>query len=288
MQSLKTILLMLAAILAIHALSACSTPSHPSVKSSGLASSFVETEKKAFGGEAAIENSFVFVAGELFAFFDPDATGKMKRRRMSDGFTTTVLESDARFSYVMENEDHLLNFVTIGGHIFRSQSFDGGLTWINQIKVVEANMVQWNPGVVKDLSGNWHMLIEADETGLPAQGGVACYYFTSADGLTWTPQGKVIEACGNPYLAATQNGLLVIHGDLSSGVWVTTASTFKNGVWTKHLDRFSIYSPNVHVCDPHAIEKDGKILLSVSVDQNSIALMSSNESMSDLFERLSQ
>lgn len=288
MQSLKIILIMLAAIAALH-LTACGKKNRePDLVFTGTANQFRQTEKRAFNGEAAIENSFVFISNVLHAFYDPIATGAMKRKNMASGTTQTVLPNGARFSYVRENEGELLNFVTIEGDIYRSRSTDGGFTWIDQIKVVEAERVQWNPGVARDTLGGWHMLIESSETGTGAfQGDVGCYYFTSADGLTWAARGRVIDKCGNPYLVFTSRGLLVIHGDLRD-VWSTTATTFDGTTWQTHREKFGIGSPGVHVCDPHAIEVDGKILLSVSVDQNSITLSESNETFEQLHERLVQ
>lgn len=287
MTSFKIILILFLLALALH-LTACAENRQPDLVFTGEANTFSQTEKRAFGGEAAIENSFVFISNVLHAFYDPDATGAMKRKNMASGATQTGLPNGARFSYVMENEGELLNFVTIEGDIYRSRSTDGGLTWVDQIKVVEAERVQWNPGVARDSLGGWHMLIESSETGTGAfQGDVGCYYFTSADGITWAPQGRVIDRCGNPYLVFTSRGLLVIHGDLRD-VWSTTATTFDGETWTTHREKFGIGSPGVHVCDPHAIEVDGKILLSVSVDQNSITLSESNETFEQLHERLVQ
>lgn len=285
MKNLKIILIMLAAIAALH-LAACAKDRQPDLVFQGNANQFRQTEKRAFSGEAAIENSFVFISNVLYAFYDPSATGAMKRKNMATGATQTVAASGARFSYVIAEGGELLNFVTIGGSIYRSRSTDGGLTWVDQIKVVEAERVQWNPGVVRDALGAWHMLIESSETGLGAfQGDVGCYYFTSADGVAWQARGRVIDRCGNPYLVFTSRGLLVIHGDLRD-VWSTTATTFDGTTWTTHREKFDIGSPGVHVCDPHAIEVDGKILLSVSVDQNSITLAESNETFEQLHERL--
>lgn len=266
-------------------LTACVKP-RPDLYFAGSENKFSQTEKMAFGGEAAIENSFVRVDGETYAFFDPNATGAMKRRNMRTGETVQVLDSGARFSYVIELGSMLLNFVTINGQIYKSRSLDGGLTWIDQIKIQEAPMVQWNPGVVIDAHGKWHMLVEADETGLPNQAGTGCYYYTSDDGEIWVGRGNVLPGCGNPFIAAVSGGLLVIHGDISTGTWVTTASTFNGHEWRKHRDQFEIGSQGVHVCDPHAMETDGKILLSVSVDQNSITLSEALDSFEKLFQRL--
>jgi hypothetical protein len=263
----------------------CSKKKDPDLIFSGSENHFYQKEKKAFGGVEAIENSFVRVQGIIVAFFDPRATGEMQRMELTSGNARRVLADNARFSYVMEHDEALLNFVTIANDIYRMESFDHGQTWTAPEMIIKAEMVQWNPGVVQDRSGKWHMLVEADETGLPNQGGVACYYFTSLDGNSWTKHGKVIDHCGNPYMVATEEGILVIHGD-SRGVWRTTASTFDGLKWRTHLDKFMIESPGVHVCDPHAIQANGKILLSVSVDQNSITLTEAFDSFESLYSRL--
>lgn len=274
-------------VLAILSCAACAKPEAPSLAFSGSENRFATTENRAWGGAAAIENSFVLHYGKLLAFFDPYATGAMSRRDMGSGETQSVLPGGARFSYVLNHNEELLNFVTIDGRINRMSSSDGGLTWSQPIEIQSAPLVQWNPGVVVDSNGLWHMLIEASETGTgPLQGNAACYYYTSADGISWASHGRVIERCGNPFLAATSRGLLVIHGDLEPGVWQTTASTFDGTTWQTHRDKWAIGSAGVHVCDPHAIEIDGKILLSVSVDQNSITLTQAIDSFESLYERL--
>lgn len=89
-------------------------------------------------------------------------------------------------------------------------------------------------------------------------------------------------------LTATQNGLLIFYGDLTGDFWTTSVATFDGTSWVKHKDKFDIGTPSVHVCDPHAIEVDGKILLSVSVDQNSITLTEASDSFEALFERLTK
>jgi hypothetical protein len=266
---------------------ACAKPSAPDLLFSGSENRFSTTEKRAWGGIEAIENSFVISGGELMAFFDPAATGEMRKRSMASGQTRSVLPGNARFSYVIAEMGELHNFVTISGRIHRMRSSDHGETWSDPIEIQAAPMVQWNPGVVKDGNGLWHMLIEASETGVgPLQGNVGCYYYTSADGDAWISHGRVIDKCGNPWLAATSRGLLVIHGDLKPGYWQTTASTFDGSTWETHRDKWLIHSPGVHVCDPHAIEIDGRIILSVSVDQNSITLTEAADGLESLHQRL--
>lgn len=266
---------------------ACAKNKNPDLTFTGSENRFSTTEKRAWGGIEAIENSFVMTGGKLVAFFDPAATGEMRRREMDSGATKSVLPRNARFSYVIEHGGELLNFVTIDGRINRMRSTDHGHTWIDQTEIQSSPMIQWNPGVVVDSSGTWHMLVEASATGVgPFQGDTGCYYYTSADGDNWTSHGLAIPRCGNAFLVATTRGLLVIHGDLQPGYWQTTASTFDGATWETHRDKFLVASEGVHVCDPHAIETNGKIILSVSVDQNSITLTEANDSFESLHARL--
>lgn len=254
----------------------------------GSENRFYQTQRKALGGLAAIENSFVMIDNQVVSFFDPDATGIMQRTVLNSGSVETVMPSDARFSYVTEIDGRLFNFVTRNNAIYRLESTDKGKTWTDLIQVVPADMIQWNVGVTKH-QGTWHMLIEADETGLPNQQGVACYHLTSIDGISWTRTGEKIPNCGNPYLVSTPNGILSIHGVVYRPTeWHVIASTFDGTKWTEHPDKFQIGVPNVHVCDPHAIEVNGKILLSVSVDQNSISFAEANDTFESLYVRLTR
>lgn len=289
MTSFKIILILFLLALACH-LTACHQNRQPDLVFTGGANNFVQTEKRAFGGVEAIENSFVKINGELFAFFDPAATGELRKRNMKTGETKSVGKG-MRFNYVIEEGEKLFAFYSLLGGIWRAESDDAGETWGNARQVIYEDFVTWNPGAVKDKNGKWHLLVEGDETGKPGQAGVACYWYTSLDGDSWTPQGKLIDHCGNAHLVSVVGGLLVIHGDFSTGTWQTTISTFdeNKNEWKTHRNQFLIASPGVHVCDPSAIEEsDGTILLSVSVDQNSITLTKGIGTFQELFERLTQ
>ncbi len=80
-------------------------------------------------------------------------------------------------------------------------------------------------------------------------------------------------------------------GDPAEGFgaeWYVTASTFDGATWSTHKDRFTLGTPGVHVCDPHAIEIGGRLLMTVSVDQNTIYKTEAPETFASLFDRLTQ
>lgn len=257
--------------------SACS-PSKPNV----TGEHFEQIQFRAMDGAAVIENSFVEIKGEIIAFFDSKADGEMLKASNKNGYRDRreVLR-DARFSYVTKIEDRLFVFVTRSNDIFRLESFDDGETWQDEILILKAERLQWNVAVEIDKNGLWHMLVETGDE--PSQADVRCDYYTSADGLTWMKETASIDRCGNPYLKETSHGILAMYGKLEN-VWHVTTSILENdGTWRETGHR--IEASGIHVCDPHAIEVDGKILLSVSYDQNSIVFLRSDLDFDSFFKK---
>lgn len=256
-----------------------------------------------YDGTYTIENSLVEMNGKIIAFFDPFTDGSLwtsdlgangrefgKMRKLMD---------DARFSYVMKHNGTLYNFVTRNKTIYLLTSQDGEI-WSNQGAVLTPSQDRnskyfniWNVGVAVDDQGLWHMLIESSDA-TENQMDVGLTYSTSAmvnERLDFNPARSathVIPHGGNPFLKyISGRGLLVMHGQSNDpGVWFTTASTYQGGVWSTHKDRMRIGLTNVAVCDPHAIEVNGKILLSVSAGQDSIYFLDSNDSFESLYLKL--
>lgn len=275
----------------------------------GSANTFSSEEKSAFGGIDAIENSMVWVSGRVISFFDPAANGSMRRADLgtdgrSFGSVTQVLASNARFSYVMEHQGVLYNFVT-RGDVYLLTSTDDGQTWTEKGVVLSratdpaSPFYQlWNVGVAVDNLGVWHLLVEsAPASAGQSQVGLAYATTTLVGGMLNFDSGKtgvVVPRGGNPFIAFVPGkGLLVIHGQAYDpsgafgGEWYTTASTFDGATWRTHKDRFQVGTVGVHVCDPHAIEVGGRILLTVSVDQNRIYKAKAiGETFASLFDRL--
>lgn len=259
--------------------------------------------ESAYDGTYTIENSLVEMNGKIIAFFDPLTDGSLwtsdlgangrefgKMRKLMD---------DARFSYVMKHNGTLYNFVTRNKTIYLLTSIDGEI-WSNQGAVLTPSTDRnskyfniWNVGVAVDDQGLWHMLIESSDA-TENQMDVGLTYSTSAmvnGRLNFDPARSathVIPHGGNPFLKyISGRGLLVMHGQSNDpGVWFTTASTYQGGVWSTHKDRMRIGLTNVAVCDPHAVEVNGKILLSVSVGQDSIYFLDSNDNFESLYLKL--
>lgn len=283
----------------------------------GGATALVQTEARGFQGIPAIENSMVLEDGNVTAFYDPAADGSMVRVDLgSDGKSfngrQTVLPNNARFSYVLKHGSTLYNFVTIGGSVYLMKSSDG-VNWqtINDNQPVltadsdRASIYHqlWNVGVAVDDNGTWHLLVESSDA-TANQYAVGLAYSTGTlvnDRIEFDTNrsaAHVIPKGGNPYLAHVPGkGLFILHGQAydPNGVfgaeWYTTASVFRYGTndFVTAKDRWSFGVSGEHVCDPHAIElPNGKTLITVSVAQNSIYLVETNQTISQLFDQINE
>lgn len=276
----------------------------------GTANRFTQTQKLAFNGTPAIENSMVHFGGTILSFFDPSANSSMFMSDLgtdgkSFGSPRLILESGARFSYVMAYNGTLYNFVTRQNVVHLMTSTDG-VTWAEQGPVLTPSSDPhspyhqlWNVGVAVDSSGTFHMLIESGDS-QPAQRGVGLTYATAQliNGRLDFDPGKssafMVLGGGNPFVTYVEGkGLLVIHGQAYTPAngfgdeWYTTASTFDGTTWQTHTSAFSIGAVGVHVCDPHAIETPSGVLLTMSVDQNSIyKTEAAGETFAALYQRL--
>ena len=259
--------------------------------------------ESSYAGSYTIENSLVEMNGRVVAFFDPNTDGSLWRADLGTSGrefngVRKIMDS-ARFSYVMSHNGVLYNFVTRNKTIYLLTSIDGD-SWSEQGAVLTPSQDPtskyfniWNVGVAVDDQGLWHMLIESSDA-TENQMDVGLTYSTSAmvnGRLNFDPARSathVIPHGGNPFIQNIPGrGLLVIHGQANDpGAWFTTASTYQGGVWSTHKDRMRIGLTNVAVCDPHAIEVNGKILLSVSAGQDSIYFLDSNDSFESLYLKL--
>lgn len=286
----------------------CSKKQVADLEFSGSAASFVQVQKKAFGGLASIENSFVKVGSDVIALHDPHADGSLFKVNLGPSGLEfngdTRIAGQTRFTYVFEHDGVFYNFVWRDNDIYLLKSADltnwqlinnGNPVLTSAPGTIYANV--WNVGVAVDDNGVWHLLVEcADGTG-PAsqQGGVGLAYSFATmtnDEINFDVNRTtsfVIPNGGNPDLKfVSGKGLLSIHGSLENGLWVVRASTFQNGTWTLHND-FYLGTPSIHVCDPSLVQlDDGSTLLSVSYDQNSIFLAKSPLSIPVLFDTINQ
>lgn len=287
-------------IIALLFLTGCSRCEHKRDIDLQFKGPFHQTQKRAFNGQSAIEASLIQLGSNTIAFFDPNTTGIFARANIADFSTQqTIQPGNARFSYVMEHNGTLYEFVTRNDGVYILTSMDEGFHWIEEGLVLSkssnpsSNYYQvWNVGVDVDDTGVWHMLIESgikDATPLD----VGLNYSTSTWPLDFDTNRSanfVIKDAGNPFVKFVPNhGILAIYGAMKD-VWSTTAATFDGLSWTPHEDKFYIGAPGVHVCDPHAVETpDHGILLTVSVDQDSIyETRAENLTFKDLYESLIQ
>lgn len=263
----------------------CGNPGvKPDLEFKGQAAAFVQVEKNTFLGQSAIENSLVIIANKVLAFYDPKINGELYRSDISDISRQIKVDSDSRFTYVMTHLGILYNFMQRADGIYMKSSIDAGFTWNEAKKVLskssDPNSIYyqvWNVGVDVDDQGVWHMLVECSKTGSDPYG-VGLGYVTatmtnSGDldfDLTKTNQQVLQKGAGNPFVKYVQGkGLLLIYGLFENGYWRTTAGTM-SGIGFKSNPEFYIGAKFIHVCDPSAIEINGKIILTISYDQVSI------------------
>lgn len=293
-------------------LGACKNPEQVKpLYSYGLASDFTVQEQRAFGGANAIEISYVNHEDQIRAL--APLTGDLSSIFLFDlmsGAHSLALQN-ARFAYVMEHEDTYYAFALINKDIYVYSSEDL-FNWELQVNPVlthseDTNSIYyslWNVGVAVDNLGTWHLLVEsANAAGTANQIGVGLAYAKgswSGGELNFDSNKStehVIPNGGNPDLKFIDGlGLLAFHGQSNDPTpelgreWYTTASTLALGesTWVTHKD-FLIGSPGIHVCDPHAIEReDGSILLGVSFDQRFLYTMTNNQGFEEIFTELTQ
>lgn len=276
----------------------------------GNANNFFQSEKKAYLGHTLAETSLVRMGSDIITFFSDSGRGEYMARanlgvtgyEWSD--SRVVVENGSRFTYVFKHGDILYNASTRVDGVYLMSSSDGE-EWAELGRILSKSddpnskrFNLWNPAIAVDHTGTWHLLVEAAD--YRNQNAVGLIYATTV--VPTTPSygsinfdstvsnDFVIEGGGNPWVTHIKGkGLLVIHGYIWKPIepftnhWYTTASTFDGVHWTTHADKFRIGVYNIHVCDPHAIEVNGDIILNVGVDQ---AFIYKTHARNETFESL--
>lgn len=252
---------------------------------------FKEYETPALGGLNAVENTYIYDGGTLFALYDLGAAGEMSKGTVNGttytGLTSTsqVIASGARFSYIVPFGTGFRGFVTRNDDIYLIESEDlvtwssGELILSNSPTTSNHRYLQWNASVAYDADGVGHMMIEASPT-TTNQEDVRLVYLQSPNGSTSFSEVSGVDDViggGNAWISHIPGkGLLCIHGSIygENGLfWRIRASVLPTGAsqWRQApLTVFDIAKANIHVADPHLIETaDGRVLLSLSYNQNS-------------------
>ncbi|MBN8541870.1 MAG: hypothetical protein J0L82_15875 [Deltaproteobacteria bacterium] len=278
------------------------------------ASVFTEIEDHVFKNRSVVETSLVNVDGNLIAFYDHEWTGKMFRVPLQSTYFETVsphlVIDSARFPYTINQGGTLFNFASVDGNVYLWKSFDLGLTWtkINGGRPVLTRSDDrtsiyhhlWNVAVDIADDGTWHLLVESsDSTPDQREVGLAYSYARLVDDeISFDEnrsEGHVVKGGGNPWIKHIPGvGLLAVHGQVYSpfkgfgSEWYITASTIALGetTWTTHKDKFIIGTKGVHVCDPHLVEQDGALLLTLSFGQGSTLLLSAPTTAAGLYQSL--
>lgn len=278
----------------------------------GSAKQFYEKTNPALGAGVIVENSVVNFQNQILAFYDEGANGNFTSAELGsfggDFLNQKFLNIDRRFSYVFDYQGVLYNFFYRNNSIFLEKSTDG-LIWQpmnNGLAVLNSdpnpNSIYhyiWNVGVTVDENGVWHLVVECSDF---RDNGYAGLGYSSAilvgDQIEFDTNKSanfLIQQAGNPYMTYVPGkGLLIVHGRIVlpnenfDSEWYVSATTINlnTNTVTEHND-FQIGVRGIHVADPHLVElSNGKILLSLSVNQNSTYFVYSDQTIESFFDSL--
>jgi hypothetical protein len=245
----------------------------------------------------AVESSIVENNSREMYFIDSGMNGNMT---VYEGNNVSNLGSDYRFAYVFKDGSTFYNIVKRPGGMYMFKS-SNGYTWetVNNGNPVLSETpgtiygTVWNVGVTVDQTGTWHMLIECEQNGDNSKAGLG--YATAVmnnDGTINFDLNRsathAVPLAGNPWLGFVPGkGVMAVYGKINSTSkeWFIKGATLQGSSWVEK-DNFSVRAPGIHVCDPHVLEINGKLKLSLSYDQYSIYELTSDITYSDLYDLL--
>lgn len=272
----------------------------------GPASVFSSDNTWEFGRNTVVENSFINLNGEVFAYFDENAISNLTRAHIGPNAALydhkqVITPGDRRFSYVFTHNNVIYDFYYKANKIYLEKSLDG-VTWsqmnggqpvLNDSSDPQSLYYKvWNVGVDVDDNGVFHMLIESsDDRGNAYAGLTYSTAVLSGDMISFDANKSathLVNDAGNPYLKNIPGkGMLVFYGKLkNNSLWYISTGKLVAGVLTESPG-FQIGATGVHVCDPAAIElPDGRTILSVSFDQVATYFAFSNMTLEQIYDSL--
>lgn len=272
----------------------------------GKASMFASDNTWQFGRDIVVENSFININGDVFAYFDENASSDLTRASIGSSAQLyqnkqVITPKDRRFSYVFTHNNVMYDFYYVANKIYLEKSTDGvkwhqmngGQPVLNDSTDPQSLYRQiWNVGVDVDDNGVFHMLIESsDDRGNAYAGLTYSTAILSGDMISFDANKSathLVSDAGNPYLKNIPGkGMLVFYGKIKDhSLWYVSAGKLVAGVLTESPS-FQIGATGVHVCDPAAIElPDGRTILSVSFDQVATYFAFSNMTLEQIYDSL--
>lgn len=251
----------------------------------------------------AVESSVVSYNGSLVYLSD---IGIDKTVSVGTAESMSVFDYGLNRSYVFEhNGIYYYAYNSTGDKIYLKKSTDL-VNWQmmnsgNPIMTTHVGEIYggiWNPSIAIDDNGLWHMLVECETNGDNSIAGLG-YATATLNGdminfdLNRSPN-YVIERAGNSWLTFVPGrGMLVVYGKISSPIgdigneWYITAATMENGVFQENPN-FIIGAPGIHVADPHVVETQGGLVMTLSYDQYSVYELRSGQTMEQLYDSVRQ
>ena len=241
----------------------------------------------------AVESSIVINNNKLTYLFDYGMNGNLSI--LDNGYIEQLL-NNARFSYIFKNNDTYYMFYTINNSIFLSKSYDlefwikinNGKPVLNSKENSNYKNI-WNVGVTIDNNNVWHLLVEASADGNENAGLIYSYAELENDNIDFNKNinnNFIIEKAGNPWVQYIDGkGLLTVYGKMNNGTWEVRAAIFSNGAW-KESENFYVGAKDIAICDPHLIEFENKIYMTVSYDQVEVRQIVADKTLSQLFDEI--
>lgn len=205
------------------------------------------------------------------------------------------VSKDDRFAYVFQKGQVYYKLHTVNSNIYLTKSSDlkvwtklnNGQPVLRQQSGTIYNTI-WNVGVDIDDNGVWHLLAEVSATGNEN----ACLAYSTATlngdlinfDLNKSMNCSILKA-GNAWVGFVPGkGLVSVYGKMDEqNVWFIKMAVFVNGIWVEN-NSIEIGERGIHICDPHVLQTQNGLILTLSYDQKYVFKYESTKNLSELFD----
>lgn len=199
-----------------------------------------------------------------------------------------------RFAYVFQKDGFYYKLHTASNNVYLMKSQDlkswslmnNGQPVLSQQSGTIYNSI-WNVGVDIDSQGVWHLLAEVSATGNEN----ACLAYSTAslngDSINFDLNKSMtcsVSKAGNDWVGYVEGkGIISVYGKMDEqGFWFIKMAVLVSGVWIEN-ESIEIGEAGVHICDPHVLQTENGLILTLSYDQEYIYKLESKKTLEDLF-----